>query len=153
MGGDSYSIILNFSPSCHAFLAHLGARVGVVMARVTEGEEGNQSHEGKRSAVPFTMTTALLNVSRGDQPRGCRNRSPERSCLQRIRRGGRGEIGLMKRGLKKGQKEEMESERVQRKAMGCTWQILRGAGGDGVADGESLHFQGVEGQESLDCLE
>lgn len=47
----------------------------------------------------------------------------------------------------------MESERVQRKAMGSYVADLKGDGGDNVAEGESLHFEGVVGQESLDCLE
>lgn len=42
---------------------------------------------------------------------------------------------------------------MQRKAIGLCLADFKGVGGDGVADGESVHLEGVEGQESLHCLE
>lgn len=72
--------------------------------------------------------------------------------LHRVRQGGKG--GAHEEGIKEGTEgRNGNRETVQKKAMGLYLAGFKGDGGDGVADGESLHLEGVEGQESLDCLE
>lgn len=124
----------------------------MVTAGATEGEEGNRSHETKRNPMPFAIPPAPLNLSRGDQPRGCGNRSAEGSCLPCVRCLGGGEAH--EEGNKEGTEgRNRKGETVQRKAMGLCLADFKGVGGDGVAGGGSVRLEGVHGQESLHCLE